>query len=248
MLLGQVALLVLLSNAPGTEAASQRVAFQLDYASGVSSSDVLEFSKALRRAVESRTGLDVVADAGKPCGRTPSCVTAVLARTRSQRVVFLKLLGVPTRIRLLAEQHRVGHPSVSVSRDLPRSPKPGRSLWRGVAELLFPNTVLAPPKVRPPPPPTAHVTPQDIPKAPQREISWAPWVLFGVGLAMTGAGVGFGVSSRGARSSAANEPHTAEELENLEDRAIGHGLAANILWGTAGASVLAGGLWLIFED
>ena len=69
----------------------------------------------------------------------------------------------------------------------------------------------------------------------------------GAGAAVLLGGTGFGVSSRSARSSAANEPHTVAELEDLEDRAVGHGIAANVLFGV-GAAGLAGGLiWMLVE-
>jgi hypothetical protein len=77
--------------------------------------------------------------------------------------------------------------------------------------------------------------------------NYAPWLLAGAGVVVVAVGVGFGASSRGARSSAANEPHTPEELADLEDRAIGHGIAANVMFGIGGAGVLGGLIWWLAD-
>jgi hypothetical protein len=81
-----------------------------------------------------------------------------------------------------------------------------------------------------------------------REPRWEPWAVLG-GSAIAGVvGIGFGVSSSDARDHAASEPHTNQELADLDDRAFGHGLAANILFGVAVAGVATGVVWLLAGD
>jgi hypothetical protein len=195
------------------------VEIRIEDSRGVSSDDGAAILAALREAIDDRTN--------DPGGEG----------LRPTDVVLVRLIGVPTRIRLIAERRgaREAHSEV----DLSRAKGSWSTSLAGVAKELFPEEPLPPP-VAPPPP----LVP---PPLPPEEPSLAPWIVVGAGAVALAVGAGFGFSSRGARSSAANEPHTPEELADLEDRAIGHGIAANVLFGVGAAGVAGGLIWWLLD-
>lgn len=180
-------------------------------------------------ALDARTGRAERVPSRACEGRSP-CVDAVRVR--------LRLIGVPTRVRVIATLDD-GEP---ITVDVDRAPDTWPEAWADLAASLFPAP---PPVVAPPPPPIAPPPVAPPPVAPPPPIadpvvespSLAPWIAAGASAAALAVGVGFGLSSRGARTTAANEPATPRELADLESRAQTHGVVANVSFG---AAVLAG--------
>lgn len=220
------------------------VEVRLEDARGLSSDDVRTITTSLAEAIEARTKSRVTVARKSPCGQDSACVQRLLTEGSSTDLVFLRLIGVPTRIRLIAD--RAGREEARAEVDLSRTRGSWAMVLGGVAERLFPAPPPPPPKitVAPPPPPLAPPPP---PPPVETESAYGPWLLAGAGAAVLIAGTGFGISSRTARSSAAEEPHTPAELADLEDRAVGHGIAANVMFGVGGAGVVAGLIWLLVE-
>lgn len=215
-------------------------------ARGVSSEEARSIAEGIRAAVAERTGREAALASKSPCGQSAECL-AELSKAGATDFVFIRLIGVPTRIRLIAE--RAGARETRSEVDLTRAKGSWPVLFGGVAEHLFPEERPPPPPpalAEPPPPPPAITAPPPQP-APDEGPSYAPWLLAGAGVAVLAVGIGFGASSRSARRSAATEPHTLEELQDLEDRAIGHGIAANVMFGVGGAGVLGGLIWWLVE-
>jgi hypothetical protein len=100
------------------------------------------------------------------------------------------------------------------------------------------------------PPPATTLPAVIAPAAPAPEgPRLAPWVLTGASVACFAAGLGFGLSSRGARGeleqSFASQAAYDDAVVRYGDRVSTHANVANVLFGVAGASALgAAGLWL----
>ena len=220
------------------------VEVRVEDARGVSSDEARTIAEGLRAAIAERSGSDVVIQSKSPCGQTPSCI-AELMKSGATDFVFVRLIGVPTRIRLIAD--RAGAQESRSEVDLTRARGSWPVVFGGVAEHLFPEPPPPPPAaiVAPPPPPA--IAPPPLEPVAEEGPNYAPWLLAGAGVVVLAVGVGFGASSRGARSAAANEPHTDEELADLEDRAIGHGIAANVMFGVGGAGVLGAVIWWLID-
>lgn len=113
---------------------------------------------------------------------------------------------------------------------------------------LFPErSASAPPPglaAQPPPPPPI------VPARPAPEESgglvW-PWAVLGVSAAVAILGVGFGVSSRTARSDLESNLHSIPEAQALSDRVSVHGTAANALFVVAVFGTILGVTPLIGE-
>jgi hypothetical protein len=213
---------------------------------GVSSDEARTIADGLRAAIAARSGGPVEIESKSPCGQTEACI-GELEKSGATDFVFVRLIGVPTRIRLIAE--RAGGRAERSEVDLTRARGSWPVVLGGVAEHLFPEPMVAPPPPPPaviasPPPPGIAVPP---PAPPEEAASYAPWLLAGAGAVVLAVGVGFGASSRGARNAAANEPHTPEEIADLEDRAIGHGIAANVMFGVGGAGLLGALIWWLVD-
>ncbi len=218
------------------------VEVRVEDARGVSPDEATTIAEGLQSAISERSGLEAAVEGKSPCGQTPECLTE-LSKSGATAFVFIHLIGVPTRIRLIAE--RAGDQESRSEVDLTHARGSWPVVLNGVAEHLFPER---PPPPPPPvlPPPIA-IAPPPPPPPPAAPPSLAPWLLAGAGAAVLAVGIGFGVSSRSARRTAATQPHTEDELAALEDRAIAHGITANVMFGLGGAGLLGGLIWWIAE-
>lgn len=239
---------------------SASVALRVEDARGVSADDQAEILAAISQAVEAHSGRAAAVDRA-PCKKKDRCLAEVAQRVQAEDVVFLRMLGVPTRVRIIAERQSaapvLGAPSRPAEKktgeiDLPRAREGWGPPLAALAGALFEAKVL-PQVVEETPPLDAQ--PQVIAVAPPQPVEppsvlreYAPWIAIGAGGLAAAAGVGFGLSARSARSSARDEPHTDREFEELEDRAFGHGLAANVLFGAAVIGAGTGVVLLLLED
>jgi hypothetical protein len=237
------------------------VAIHVDDARGLSNQDLEQLTDALKRAIEDRSGQNATVDAADPptCTASDRCVDRIRSRTESGDVVFLTLIGVPTRIRVVAE--RVAEtkitPTARVETDLLRAERTWSETLGAIAAKLFPEgatiatttadtpsieasrAVQATPNLVPPE--RVETTP------PAKSVSVLPWAAIGAGAVALAVGVGFGLDSKAARDSAANMPHTSSEIDDLRGRAIGHAWVANILYGVALVGVGVGVGLLVFD-
>ena len=237
----------MLISSVATLLVSATIAIQVETAEGVADTDVTKLATTLADAIEARTGAGAVLDAipGPRCSAEDRCLNDVLTRTRSSEVVFVTALGVPTRIRLVAERVQTSWAtSRKTQLDLSRQTDTWAASMAGLAATLFPEheppplpTVRAPAPSPPPPIPAAPVEADSDP--------W-PWIIVGATAATGVVGVLAGVSSASARRQVEAEPIASKaEQDQLAQRAVTSALVANVLFviTAAGATTAAWMLW-----
>jgi hypothetical protein len=230
---------------------SASVALRVEDARGVSADDQAAILAAFSEAIAARSGRDAAVDRAA-CKKKDRCLAEVAQRVQAEDVVFLRMLGVPTRIRIIAEREAAKFSAKKTGEiDLPRTRDAWTPALASLAEALFEPKAL--PMVRETPPIEEKKEIALVAANPQtgQEDSlrrYAPWIAIGAGAAAFAVGSVFGLSSRGARADAL-EPIERDETEfrDLEDRAQGHGLAANILFGAAVVGVGTGVVLLVIE-
>ena len=251
------------------------VALSVEQVRGVSDPDVEVFLSQLATSVADKAGRQTLRDrGGDECTSDDRCADQIRGRSGADEVLFVRLIGVPSRIRIVAE--RVS-PAGGVPRratiDLTRNQSSWASSLDGLALNLFPDppadardkredlgyrlavasqAQAAEPPAAPPAPTAAAAPPEAVRVEAQVEAEaeggsvW-PWVLIGSSVAVTGVGVYFGVKSQQARDDGTTQALPGDQVDDYNDRIKANGLAANILWGTAGAMLTAGIVWLILD-
>ena len=228
------------------------MALHVETAKNVSESNTDEIVSGLAAAIEARTGVAPARSTRPPpdgCPRRDRCATEIRGHTRADEVVFLRVIGGPSRIRLAGELvQKSGDTAARVQVDLTPGAVGNKGTFEGVAAILLPDAV----RLAPPPPPElgcvtttatlAGVLPSDgDPEA--AETKWAPWVVLGASAVAAGVGAVFGVQNVQTRDDIATKPHTGDEVESLQDQAFGQGLAANLLIGTAAVGLATSVVW-----
>ena len=171
------------------------------------------------------------------CGRRDRCVEEVRQRTGASELVYLRVLGGPTKIRLIAERLQPGRAHPPLTRTLPRDQPSWAAELAELAAALYPE-------VLPPPPEDPALVAIPPPPAPESN-AWVPLVPIGVGVAVAGVGVGFGLSSRSTRETLETTSLPEAEYQDGLSKMRTHGLVANVLLGTAVVAVATGlVLWL----
>jgi hypothetical protein len=228
------------------------VAVRVEDARGVSEKDLDLLTRALVQAVGERAGEEAVLDRGPPCESADRCLGEIRARSGTSEVILVRLIGVPTRIRLIAERLTVDRtePVASAEVDLLRTQTTWSSQLSLLAERLMPEPIakkpladaLPEPQPEPQPePPLQRVAPLEPRPATETRIDPLPWVAIGAGAVALGVGIGFGVDSHAARETAAMPPmHTPQEIDALRSRAIGHAAIADVLYVLSAIGVGAG--------
>jgi hypothetical protein len=228
---------------------SASVALRVEDSRGVSADDQTAIMTAISEAIAERSGRDAAVDKGA-CKKKERCAADVAQRTQAEDVVFLRFLGVPTRIRILADRESTKFPAKKHAEiDLPRSRDGWTPALASLAESLFEAKPLPAVTETPPvgDPKTAELVSDTAAKddGQQDRVALAPWIALGGGALALAIGSGFGLSSRGARNEALRRPHSDAENMDLEDRAIGHGLAADVMFGVALVGIGAGVVLLL---
>lgn len=96
-------------------------------------------------------------------------------------------------------------------------------------------------------PRVTHQEPLVVAATPSKPMQISPLIAAATTVAALAVGIGFGVSAKSARSAVETEPHDEATIARLSGQSFDHGLAANILFGVAGAAVLFAGGALYFE-
>lgn len=223
----------------GLFAASPAAVVHVEETADVALDEALFVARELARAIERRTGRSVPVDETPPgsCAAVKPCLTAMRARAATDEVIVLRLLAGARNIRLVAERWDAADREHVFRGTLPKD----RAGWAPViAELaaeLYPQ-VSAPAAV------AVAAAPRP---APEKRVGLAPWLLFGGSAVALGAGVGFGLSSSGARDDLSSFAFGGEEHDRLRSRASTHAIAADVLFVAAAAGVAAGVYWLLSD-
>lgn len=240
--------------------AGATVAVHVSEARGVLDDERVDITANLVSAIE--RSKPVKLDAARDCADFAACAKPITDRTGAEEVVFVRMLGVPTRIRVVAT--RVATDGRTVSRaqaDLTRDNLQWRPALEGLAGILYPsagpgrprvdNTPKPePPKLEPTPPPGPVAVPVPVSVAvgaapvlvaepTEPATQWAPWVVAGTSVAVLVAGIALGAVSSGARNDGESPPQKPDdEVARLQSKAHDTGLAANVLFGVAGAGAI----------
>lgn len=215
------------------------VGLHLEQVAELTLEDASALAFQLGQALEPRVGgAPVIDDPLWPeCARPDRCVDEVRLRTRAQELVYLRVLGGPTKIRLIAERLEPGRSHPPITRNLTRERVTWAPELAALALALYPVALARAPDESavwtPPPPP------------PPAETNLVPLIPLGVGVAAAAVGVGFGLSSRALRQDLENGAIPDAEYDREVEHMRAHGLVANLLFGTAavaGATALI--LWL----
>lgn len=209
--------------------ATTTVTIHVETAVGLTDAERHSVTATLAEAINRRTGGTPTIDpvVGGACG-DDRCAGAIAGRTGNRDIIYMTLLGVPTRIRLMTE--RVQGDSgdlLQAQRDLQRDPTTWAPALDAVATMLFPEAV-----------------PELVAPAPA---SPGPWILIGAsGTALIGAIIA-GVIANGARRQIEREPQTIDERDRLSETTVVAAWTANVLYGLTAAAAGSGVLWLVFD-
>lgn len=218
------------------------VGLHLEQVAELSLEDASAVAIELVQALEPRVGGAAVLDdpLWPDCGRRDRCAEEVRQRTSASELVYLRVLGGPTKIRLIAERLQPGLSHPPQTRTLPRDQKSWASELGELATALYPEVLPAPAEE------PALVALPPVAAPPSR--AWVPLVPIGVGVVLAGVGVGFGLSSRSTRETLETTALPEEEYQAGLSKMRTHGLAANLLLGTAVIAAATGVvLWLTAE-
>lgn len=202
-------------------------------------------AEGLAASVELRAGVRVrVDDPLSPrCDRrSRRCIGEVAARMGTNHLVFLRVIGGVTKVRVIAERlDRAGRPEAEATINLPRDLGRWKRRLDRLAGMLFPEPLDRPQREE-------RLTTESVDDDTGSDVERAaPWVVLGVGVAAGAAGLALGVSSASARDRIENEnlsgPAYTDALDQMQD----HGTAANVLFGVAAGGVLTGVLWLLLR-
>lgn len=231
-----------------------QVAVHVEDARGLEDTDRDQLLQVFGESIKELVGSQPVISRD-PCTSAEKCQEEVKKKTGAREVVHLRLIGVPSRIRVVAERESErGGPMRRAQADLTREQSSWRGSLDGVALVLFPSGDRPPPIAAAPKDPTPPIeqtitaNPIVDPIAPPPEDegpNYLPWVAFGGSAVALGLGAFFGVRANNARSDGETNPHTTQEVSELQDSAYNNGLAANVLFGVAAVGVVAGVMTLV---
>ncbi len=234
------------------------MAVHVESARGIEETDRVFLISQIQDAVERATTIRPVVDDPPPggCASPDRCIGDIKTRTNADVVLFVRLIGAPSRLRIGAErtpaaEGSAGNTTIDLTRD--------RSTWGppidGLAVSLFPDAATF--RTPPPPPPAVAATPptQDVVTSPAiddegGDLTVAGWAMVGVGLVVAGVATGLGVLSQNARDEHEtdvmnNVMRSTSEVDDLEAQAQGLGWGANVGWGVGGAAVATGIILLV---
>jgi hypothetical protein len=220
--------------------AGDNVALVLVESEGFESDASSALLRELGEAISSVTGFVAVTDdpLWSACAEETSCVSDVGARAKANHVVLAKIYGARTKVLLIADLYRLGAEGIERGPSAQATLSVEQQAWRGelssVARTLFPGTST-----------TSVSLPKQEPPLPEPEgPTIAPWILFGASAVALGAGIGFGVSSNSAGDALMVGAHFDDEIDRLTSRMKTHAIVANVMYGVAGASAIAGIVFL----
>ena len=223
--------LALLLVAPST------VAIHVDVSVGLSDVDRQSVTATLAEAIERRTGTRPTIDpvVGGDCTQD-RCRGEIGRRTGSDDIVYLSLLGVPTRIRMTTERVRDDRGDLlRGQRDLPRDPTTWPPAMDAMATMLFPEAV--------PPPVNAAIVAESTPAF----TNPGPWIMIGAaGSTLVGAVIA-GLLSAGARNELETKATDIARRDDLNGTVFAGAWTANVLYGVTALTAASGVLWLVFD-
>lgn len=176
------------------------------------------------------------------CPTVQRCGIEIVARTGATQVIYLRIFGIPSKIRLIAESAGISRGSATV--DLPRDQYPWKIALEKFAAELIPAPAPQPAPIAKQPTP-ALVAPIEIQDT--RTYSIGPYIAIGAGAAFGIAAVVVGLENRSAvrEGEMSSDPARVEALRGTVSDT---GLAANLLIGAAITSAIGGVSWWVLDQ
>jgi hypothetical protein len=210
------------------------VGLHLDQFAELSLEEASRVSLRLGEHLELRAGGQAVLDdpVWPECTRADRCLDDLRSRTQAKELVFLRVFGGPTKIRLIAERLEPNGKSTTAQRNLPRDREPWPEELASLALELYPT-------------PLAREG-EELVQAPiGRSVeadtgSYYPLIPIGAALVLAGVGVGFGLSSASASDRIMSVQLGNEEYESELTRSEDHRVVAFVLFGSALVAVITG--------
>lgn len=174
------------------------------------------------------------------CPTVQRCGIEIAARTGATQVIYLRIFGIPAKIRVIAES--AGSSRGSVTIDLQRDQRSWRTALQKIAGELAPAPAPAIVAKKSPPALVTPVAPEEL-----RERSVGPYVTIGASAALGIAAMFVGLENRAAvreGEMSSDSMRVAELREVVSDT----GLAANLLIGAAITSAVGGISWLVLDQ
>jgi hypothetical protein len=213
---------------------------------GVSQEDLDASLQGLKSAITARTGpIDVVLTSAAQlvCSDRAACVEEIRSQRGGVEIVFLRVLGIPSTIRMIAERAgREGKSHVDLERKQPFD----ATALDALAAELFPERVEPPlaakPAAIPPEGPRPDLVATSAPATPAPSgPRLLPWALLGGSAVAAGLGLAFGFQNAHVvrEGEATFDPARRAQLQG---ETFSTGLAADILFGVAIVGAVAAGV------
>lgn len=211
-------------------------------------------SSAIQRRTEQAPVVQPFAG-GSPCTDRSRCLLEVLHATGAREVVPVRILAVPSRIRVIAELRNARLDVLRRAQvDLAREPSQWPASLDAMALALFPAN--SPPSLTPALDAAPEARPRVAPPLLEPDLvaeseveprRW-PWWLVGGGAVAGGVAIALGVENASARDEGERSPLPPARVEALQDTTRATGLGANILFGVAATSIITGAVFLVLGD
>ncbi|MBI4816493.1 MAG: hypothetical protein HY791_09545 [Deltaproteobacteria bacterium] len=123
------------------------LALHLEDAHGVAQPDAAAIAEAIGAAVQRRAGVSpvlVLESPGADCRSIDRCYGEIRAKTNAEEIIFVRLLGSLTRVRVLAERVIDGTALRRADNDVERDRGSWGATFDGIALILYPEGKLAP--------------------------------------------------------------------------------------------------------
>lgn len=212
-----------------------RIDVALVESQGMESRKALALTEALAEAAERQSGAHLTVRTELPCPwDAPRCAGSLPEQLGVHGVLVVRLIQgrrlTAMSVRYLrrgaaAQEEELVIPRAGASQAALRALM-SRFFKAPIVERKAPVTLVEPPK--------------------DRALHPGVWGLLGAGVAAGAGALGFGLSSASARGRL-RMPIALEAYDDAASRMRAHGLASNVLWGTAAAAAVSGLVWLLIE-
>jgi hypothetical protein len=246
--------------------AGSPIAVHAEDARDVTHVEVARMLSDLGRAIERRTGAQTNIrpfEGGDNCSRKESCRRFIYEATGAERVVYVRFIGVPTRVRIIAELVGVEKGVIRRAQvDVARMASNTSMRLDTLAVSLFPEGVVEDPKPAPKPPqprmsteaavsltpPIESIAMSPSPEPePQSEHRTWPWWILGGSVAAGGLAVGLGVENAHIRDEGSKPGVPSARVSDLQDQTFRTALGANVLFGLAAVGLVTGTVLLLMD-
>jgi hypothetical protein len=224
------------------------IAVQVEEQRGVTGEEARAILSTLKGAIEARVHEAEVlfSDAVRlGCPSDQRCPRLIRERTSAERIVYVRMIGIPSLIRFIAELDAGGELGPAASGDAARDSNAISAAIAKITAALFPQEppiLELRPRVEPPP----LEARKPVGPIGEPEAHALSWMLFGASAIMIGTGVAFGLVNKSARDEGmmTTDPGRIDELKT---KTLYSGLIADFSFLLAIAGISTGVVLLLTE-